>query len=149
MLWRERNGNTFNRARRSLFGELDRLQQEMNRLVSSRSASGGEFPLVNIWSGGEGVQVTAEIPGVNPDGVTISVVGNSLTVSGDRPEAQLNEGAGYHRRERVRGSFSRTVELPFRVDAENVDASFSKGVLTVTLPRAPEERPRKITIKAE
>jgi HSP20 family protein len=149
MLWRERNGNRFSGlGRRSLFGELDRLQREMNRLVGSQPAA-NEFPLVNIWSGAEGVQITAEIPGIEPEAVTISVVGNTLTLSGQRPELNLGEGQGYHRRERVFGDFTRTIELPFRVDVENVDAAFSKGVLTITLPRAAEERPKKIQIKAE
>jgi HSP20 family protein len=149
MFWRERNGNMYGGARRSLFGELDRLQREMNRLVSGRAANRGEFPLVNIWSGADGVQATAELPGVDADDVTISVVGNTLTLSGERPEVSLADDEMYHRRERVRGSFSRTIELPFRVDVENVQAAFGKGVLTITLPRAADEKPRKIAINAD
>jgi HSP20 family protein len=103
---------------------------------------------MNVWTSEESAVVTAELPGCNADDLDISVVNETLTVTGSRQEAELEEGATYHRRERSCGNFSRTFQLPFQVDATKVEAVFEKGVLEITLPRAEADKPKKITIKA-
>lgn len=134
-------------GRRSLWGEMDRLQREMNRIMGSFAPRGaGGFPPLNMWAGEENVVLTAELPGVNPDDLDISVVGDTVTLSGRRNLDASGDDVRYHRHERWHGDFTRTLQLPFRVDVENVDAAFKKGVLMLTLPRAEEDRPRRIAI---
>jgi HSP20 family protein len=94
------------------------------------------------------VVVTAELPGFNPDDVEVSVVQNTLTLRGSRTPEELKQGETYHRRERWNGKFVRTLELPFEVDHDKVEAQFRNGVLSIRLPRAPQNLPKKITVKA-
>lgn len=141
MLWQ-------NVGRRSLWREFDRLQREMNRIMDNYTPStAAAFPALNVWAGEERVLVTAELPGVDPDGLDISIVGDTLTLSGERPLEQENN-VKYHRRERWHGNFSRTMQMPFRIDAQNVEANFRNGVLEIYLPRAEEDRPRRISVSA-
>jgi HSP20 family protein len=131
--------------------EINRMQREMERLFGAgfprrfRNAPG--YPALNVWTNDESALVTAELPGLEAKDVEISVVGNTLTLSGSRAAEALPENARYHRRERGCGEFTRSIELPFPVQAEKVEARLEKGVLQVTLPRAEEDKPRKITVK--
>jgi HSP20 family protein len=141
------------RGGRSSWTEMERFQQEMNRLFSStfsdtRVQTPSRFPAMNVWTNEEGVVVTAELPGVNAEDVDISVVNDILTVSGSRQPDELQTGERYHRRERNFGRFSRTFQLPFQVDTNAVDAMLEKGVLHVSLPRAESDKPRKIAIQS-
>jgi HSP20 family protein len=135
----------------SAWREMDRLQREMNRLFSSyapsrlRSAPG--YPALNIWENEDGQMVSAEMPGVQIEDIDITVEGDTLTISGERSSDGLPEGAQYHRRERGAGEFLRSIRLPYAVDLENIQASFADGILTVSLPRAEAEKPKKISIK--
>lgn len=133
--------------------EMERLQREMNRLFSDtfstvgvRTAPG--FPAMNAWTNDEGVVVTAELPGVKPEDIDISVVGDTLTLSGSRQPEKLEDGEKYHRQERHYGRFTRTFQLPFQVEADAVEAIFEKGVLHISMPRAEVDKPRKIAVKA-
>jgi HSP20 family protein len=127
---------------------MDRMQREMNRLMGQSRLVAPGFPATNVWSGADSVVVTAEIPGVDPDQLDISVVNETLTLSGERNLVELAEGEKYHRRERGYGRFNRTIQLPFRVAADKVEASFNNGVLQINLPRAEEDKPKKIVVKA-
>lgn len=133
--------------------EIEQIQREMNRLTSaisnaSRPRVAPGYPAINVWANEEGVAVTAELPGVKPEDIDISVVGKTFTLSGARQPDDLQENDRYHRRERRHGKFTRTFELPFKVEADQVEALFDKGVLQVSLPRAEEEKPRKISVKS-
>lgn len=136
----------------SMSFELDSLQREMNRLFENsfpyRRRNAPAFPAMNVWTNEEGALVTAEIPGVDIKDIEINVVGESLTLSGERKQEENIDEAVVHRQERGFGKFNRTVELPFPVNANKVEAVFDKGVLKITLPRAEEDKPRKIAIKA-
>lgn len=132
--------------------EMERLQREVNRLFSdSFSLAGGRtapgYPAMNVWTNEEGIVVTAELPGLNPDDINISVVGDILTLTGVRNADELPEGVKYHRRERNFGKFSRTFQLPFTVEVDKVEAVFKNGVLHLSLPRAEAEKPKKIAVK--
>jgi HSP20 family protein len=131
--------------------ELQRMQGEMNRIFSGigRSSLGQEAPSVNAWVGEADVIVAAELPGVDPGKVDISVVGDTLTISGSREAEKLKEGENYHRQERDFGRFSRTIQLPFHVEAGKVEAKYARGILKITLPRAEADKPRKIAVTAE
>lgn len=135
-----------------LWREMDRLQQQMNRLYEtytpSRLRPAAGFPAMNIWSSNDGLKVTAEVPGVNPADIDINVVGDTLTLNGERKPDDLKEGVQYHRQERGYGKFSRSIQLPYKVNVKKVEASFSDGVLSIDLPRAEEDKPRKIAVKS-
>ena len=129
--------------------EFRRIQDEMNRLFTgSRSPAAAEYPALNVWSNDVDTVVTAELPGIDPEDIQLSVVQNTLTVRGERQAEELKEGESYHRRERREGKFVRTLELPFEVDGDKVEAAFTDGVLSIKLPRAEAHRPKKIAIKA-
>lgn len=132
--------------------EMDRLQQEMNRLFEAYSpvrmrASAG-YPAVNVWTNEDGMVLMAEVPGVRPEDIDINVAGNTLTLSGQRKVDELPEGARYHRQERGYGKFVRSLQLPFPVDANRVEATFKNGMLHISLPRAEADKPRKIAVKS-
>jgi HSP20 family protein len=136
----------------SIWREMDRLQRDMNRLFNSyspyRLRTAPSYPAINIWDKEDGQVVSAEMPGVRIEDIDISVEGDTLTISGVREVNTLPEGARYHRRERGSGDFRRTIQLPNAVDSERVKASFNNGILTVNLPRAEADKPKKITIKS-
>jgi HSP20 family protein len=136
----------------STWREMDRLQREMNRLFEDysplRQRSAPSYPALNVWSNEEGLLVTAEVPGVSPEDIDVNVVGETLTLSGVRKPDDLKEGARYHRQERGYGKFSRTLQLPFPVSVPKIEATFKQGVLNVRLPRAEQDKPRKITVKS-
>ena len=130
------------------FLEMRRMQQEMNqRLAGMTAAPAPEFPPINLWAGEDSVAVTAELPGIAPDDVDLTVRENTLTLKGERGSQTEDEKSVWHRRERSYGSFSRTVQLPFRVDPERVEARFANGLLEVELHRPEADRPKKIQIK--
>jgi HSP20 family protein len=137
--------------RPSAWREMERLRREMNRLFETGSFGGlrraPSFPAMNVWTSEDGLIVTAEIPGVEIGDIEISVMNETLTLSGQRTPDEVGEGVRYHRRERGYGRFTRSLQLPYPVNAENVEATFKNGVLYITLPRAEEDKPRKITVK--
>lgn len=131
------------------FTEMRRMQNEMNRLfagVSPRAAEG--FPPINLWVGEHSLVATAELPGVRQDDITITTREDTLTISGKRQPAPSDEKAAWHRRERAFGDFARTIELPFRIDPDRVEARFANGVLEIELQRPEIDRPKKIAIKS-
>jgi HSP20 family protein len=131
------------------FREVETLRREMNRLFTRTGPWGApEFPALNICVQDHNALVTAELPGIDARDLDISVVGEILTLSGVRKADVLKEGESYHRQERGSGSFSRTVKLPFRIEAGRVSAKYERGVLQITLPRAEEDKPKKIQIKS-
>jgi HSP20 family protein len=131
------------------FFDLRRMQSEMNRLFSGFStAATRDFPPVNIWLGDNSVVVTAELPGVRHEDVNISLQDEVLTLEGSRQPHLQRQDVKWHRRERAYGSFARTVQLPFRVDPDKVQARYINGVLEIELERLEADRPKKIQIRA-
>jgi HSP20 family protein len=130
-------------------GQFGRFSEVFDRALDNGAWSvATEYPALNLWDNKEEVVVTAELPGFNPDDVEVSVVQNTLTLRGSRTPEELKQGETYHRRERWNGKFVRTLELPFEVDHDKVEAQFRNGVLSIRLPRAPQNLPKKITVKA-
>ena len=136
----------------SLWDEVERLQQEMNRLFSEsfpgRLSAVSGFPAINLWSHEDGAVLTAELPGLKVEDLELKTVNDTLTISGSRTSEPPAEGVEVHRQERSFGRFTRTIQLPFVVEAEKVNARYRDGLLTITLPRAESERPRRIAIQA-
>ena len=145
MLW--------NLARRdpwNLWTDIDTLQREMDRLFSeaSRGSVSREFPAVNVYSSENDVVLTAELPGIDPKELDVSVKDDTVTLRGERRNDDLGENERVLRQERGSGTFVRAFTLPFRVDAEKVNAEYRRGILRVKLPRADEDKSRKINVKA-
>jgi HSP20 family protein len=130
--------------------QLDQVQDTMTQaLWGERSGGASLYPALNAWTNEHEAIVTAEIPGIDPATLDISVVGDTLTIKGSREPDQPIQGAKVLRAERVHGGFSRSLQLPFHVNAEKVAASARNGVLKITLPFVEAEKPRKITPKSE
>jgi HSP20 family protein len=106
------------------------------------------FPAVNVWQGPEAVAVTAELPGMEPGDIEISVKDDLLTLSGERKAPEVPDGARWHRRERGFGKFSRTIRLPFAAREDRIEARMAHGVLRIAIARPDELKPKKIEIKA-
>jgi HSP20 family protein len=138
-----------NYDRNSIWQEMERMRRQLDRMndgLATRNVP--SFPALNVWTNADGLLVTAELPGVDAGDLDIAIVDKTLTLSGKREAAEIPEGARYHRRERGCGQFSRSIQLPYRIESDQVEATFKNGVLTVNLPRAEEEKPRRITVQA-
>ena len=138
----------------SIWREMDRLQSDMNRLFNqyspTRLRTAPSYPSINIWTNNEeGQFVSAEMPGVCVEDIDINVNDNVLTISGQRSLDEVPEDARFHRRERSSGEFSRTIQLPYAVELDKVEASFKDGILNIMLPKAEAEKPKQIAIKSE
>jgi HSP20 family protein len=103
---------------------------------------------MNVWTNQDGAVVTAELPGVNPEDIDISVQNDTLTLRGDQQSYEVQEGETLHRQERKCGSFTRSFQLPFKVEPGKVEASYERGILSVFLPRAEADKPKRIAIQA-
>ena len=140
------------------FQELHRLRRDMDRWFDAAAPQRGwplgflpgtgarQYPRVNLAENAEGYLAEALAPGVDPASFDVSVKDNVLTISGEKSAPPGVASDAFHRTERSAGRFSRSVELPAEVDAEKVSAAYRDGILTVTLPKAPEARPRRIDI---
>ena len=135
---------------RSLWSEMNRLRDEMDRLFGSnglRRFSTSVYPPLNLWEDDNNLFVEAELPGFELSELDITVTGdNQLSIKGERKQPEMEKGT-WHRQERGYGSFSRLIELPQHVDADKVSAEFKHGVLTVTMPKKEEAKPRRIEVK--
>jgi HSP20 family protein len=131
------------------FAELDRLQRQMNQLFDSTSGRYrvSDFPAINLEGNDEKVHVTAEVPGIDPANLDLSVTGNTLTIKGERADLDQQEGDVLYRQERPVGRFMRTIRLPYEVDNSGIEARYEHGVLHITLPRSESTKPRKIQIQ--
>lgn len=141
-------------TKRFPFWDIERTFDEMNRVFDAfggplglRSMPRGAFPAINLYDRAEELVLTAEVPGVKAEDLELSVVDNSVTLSGKREEA-AEENARYYRRERSGGTFTRTLTLAEKVDRDRVSAEYRDGVLTVHLPKLQSAKPRSIQIKA-
>ncbi len=134
------------------FRDLQRLQDEMNRVFDDRLAlRGGESvgwtPAVDIYEDEEGVSLRVELAGVEPKDVEIRFENGVLTLSGERKLEREDKRDNYHRVELAYGTFTRSFSLPGTIDAEKIKAESKNGVLTVHLPKKPEAKPRSIQVK--
>ena len=135
----------------SAWEEMERAQRDMNKLIKSFASDRSRetaFPAINAWTTEDEEVVTAEMPGVNPNEIEITIANEVLTISGERKAGESDEEVRYHRRERAIGKFSRSIQLSFPVTSDSVSAHYENGILTVTLPRAEADKPRKIAVKS-
>ena len=133
--------------------DFDQIRREMLRLLhagmdGAPDQRAGVFPPMNITQDDENFYLRAEIPGIKPAELSISALRNRVSISGKREIPRENDRVSYHRKERPEGAFNRAVTLPTEVDAERVDARYADGILTLTLPKAEQAKPRQIAVKS-
>jgi len=137
------------------FRDLMSLQGELNQLFGRTFGGEGEAtrgaswaPALDVFEDKDRFVIKFELAGLGPDDVEISVEEGTLTVSGERKFYQGMDEAGFHRVERRFGTFARSLSLPSTADAGRIEAGFDDGVLTITVPKKEEAKPRKIQVKA-
>lgn len=130
------------------FGALRREMDDLfDRFGTSPAFARTVFPPLNLYETDDAYLLTAELPGIAPEELEITLEGSTVTLRGER-KTVTEEGAAVHRSERAVGSFRRAIDLPVPIDSEKVEAVHRNGVLTLRLPKAPEHRPRQISVKA-
>ena len=137
------------------FGEINRLRQEINRLFEepfdlfapTTGLIEGWTPSIDVYEDKDNVTVQAELPGMKKDEIDVSMVGDTLTISGERKHHEEKKEGETYRAERYFGRFQRSITLPQRVDAEKIQANYKDGVLTITCPKAEEVKPKQIDVK--
>ena len=138
----------WNRNVEELRRQMAQLFEEYDTTGWSPSLFGGGevWPKVNLTDTGGELVLTADVPGLSDKEVEVSLEQDVLTISGER---KLNPPAGYaaHRQERGAFKFTRSFNLPARVAGDKATASVKNGILTITLPKAPEAQPRRIEIR--
>ncbi len=136
--------------------ELATLQERMNRLfndsfspvASQESLTSGSFvPPVDVYEDEQGIRLKMEVPGIDEKDIDIRLENNLLTVHGERKLESETKEENYHRIERNYGSFTRSFALPPTVNPEEVKAAYAKGVLTITLGKRAEARPKQIKVE--
>jgi len=105
------------------------------------------YPLMNLYEDSDALYVEALAPGVKTESLNVSVIGNSLTVSGEKPSMTGVRTEAFHRSERAAGAFTRKIDLPVEVDEANVKADYVDGVLLVKLPKAEQAKPKQINVQ--
>lgn len=128
--------------------ELDAFSRQLGRFFRGTPFRLPSHPAVNVSVGDDDVVLTAELPGLDPEKLDITVVRNTVTLRGERAEQELANGETWVRRERSHDAFERTVELPFEVDPQSADATYEKGVLRLALTRPEEHKPRKVNVRS-
>lgn len=139
-------------------GEMVSLRHAMDRLFEDsfvspggwRTVAGGESitPPIDVHETDDHLVVTAVLPGIRPDDLDITMTGQTLTLRGEFKEADEVNRDQYLYRERRYGTFNRTVQLPVRVEGDQAEAQFNDGILTLSIPKADEVKPRQIRINA-
>ncbi len=131
--------------------EMERFRKEMNRLFSDydRQSGASTYPLVNMYDETDNIVVTSELPGMTKDNVNITYSDGILSISGNLEPLPEVKNMTVIRQERSLGQFEKTIRLPVKVDQNKINASFSNGILTVTLPKAEEAKSKTIAIEAK
>ena len=139
------------------FDELTSFRREMDRLwdrfFSERPAldmlEKGWEPTMDITETKSDLIVKAELPGIDPKEIDISLTGDTLTIKGEKQQEKEEKEENYYRIERSYGIFSRTIKLPMSVQNDKIKASYQHGVLKITLPKSEEAKQKLVKIKVE
>jgi HSP20 family protein len=126
------------------FGRLANLQDELDRLFESPLT--GWAPALDVHENKDSFSIRVELPGMKREDIEVSLQDGALVISGERKEEKVAEGTEVHRQERFYGRFSRALTLPSAVAGDKVKAQYKDGILTVTLPKAEEAKPKAITV---
>ncbi|VWD38265.1 heat-shock protein Hsp20 [Burkholderia lata] len=137
-----------------LFGEFDRLQQQMAQLFggfpsSIRAGRFGAFPQINIGTTNESIEIVVFAPGINATELDVSIDKGLLTISGERKSTQPEAGSETrtYAQERFVGNFRRVIELPDTADPDKVQARYENGCLAISVGKRESSKPRAITVQ--
>lgn len=135
------------------------MQREINRMFDNffrgGTADDGSLgsslwaPATDVAEHDDEYQVKVELPGVGKDDVKITMQDNILTIRGEKKQEKESKSSSYHRVERSYGSFQRSFTLPTRVKQDRIEAAYNEGILTITLPKAEEAKPKQIEVKVK
>jgi HSP20 family protein len=132
----------------TLRNEIDRLfEAPLSELARTSHFLSGTAPALDVYEDKDNFVVKAELPGMKKEDIDVSLHDGSLSISGERKSEEKWENAEVYRAERFFGRFQRTVALPSSVDAAKIKAQYKDGVLTVTLPKAEEAKPKQIDVQ--
>ncbi|HMD88948.1 MAG TPA: Hsp20/alpha crystallin family protein [Anaerolineaceae bacterium] len=136
----------------TLRNEIENFQNEMNRLFDlyspERYFSVTNFPAMNLYADDNHALITAELTGVDVKDLDIRIAGDTLMLSGSREPEASGDKVRYHRQERDYGKFNRSIQLPFPVESDKIEASLEKGILMISLPRAESDKPKTISVNS-
>ncbi len=127
--------------------EIDRMFDRFRGGMQDDGSATAWLPAVDITENADAFVVNVEVPGIKKNDVKISVQNGVLTVRGERKQEEESQGETYHRLERSHGVFQRSFTLPTSVKSDKIDAAYNDGVLTITLPKAEEAKPKEIEVK--
>jgi len=135
----------------SLFDDLLGMRREFDRALGGSQWLQAWTPVVDVKETPDALQVVAELPGLSPSDVNVTVQDGVLTISGEKKTeyAEGKESTGYHLFERRYGQFERSFTLPRTVIADDVRADFASGLLTITLPKTDDAKPRRIQVEVK
>ena len=127
--------------------ELERVRREVNS-VFYHGSSNPTFPLVNIYDVTDNIIVEAELAGMARDDISITYIDGTLTLSGNRKQPDTYREMSVVRSERPVGEFEKSFRIPTKVNQNKISASFNNGILTITMSKSEEAKPKQITIEA-
>ena len=130
------------------FRDLSSIEDEFDRLMGRAYSRSAWVPALDVRETEDLFEVTVDLPGMAPEDVSVTFEAGVLTVSGTRQFSREETKETFHRIERSYGTFARQIKLPRTADTEKIEASFDKGVLSVTVPKAEVAKPRTIEVKA-
>jgi HSP20 family protein len=143
--WRRRNPSELAALRSSMDDWFDGFFRGLDRPLSFLGQRA--WPAIDVAEKEDAILVRAEVPGMKPEEIDISVYGNTLTISGEKKEAKEDQNDGFYHVESTYGSFRREVALPMDVDEKKIEAVYKDGVLSVTLPKAEKSKAVKVQVK--
>ncbi|MBY0500475.1 MAG: Hsp20/alpha crystallin family protein [Alphaproteobacteria bacterium] len=117
------------------------LRQEIDRLFESSSSVQGIRPEFEVKENKDGIQLTAELPGISEKDIEVSLAEGILTISGEKKSEDIKDGETYHIAERSYGTFTRSIKLPYEPEEKKISASFKDGVLRLVIPRPEKSKP--------
>jgi HSP20 family protein len=126
------------------FGRLASLQDELDQMFESPLQAWA--PALDVHEDKDGFTIRVELPGMKREDIEVSLHNGALVISGERKSETIKEDTEVHRQERYYGKFSRALTLPTAVASEKVKADYKNGILTVTLPKAEEAKPKQINV---
>jgi len=139
------------------FREVRRIRDEIDRLFWGFFERWPEFaekeiefaPAIDVSETESEIQITAEVPGIDPKDISIKVQDDTLIISGEKKKEKEEKGRRYHRVERCYGKFERAIRLPAEVEADKAKANYKNGVLTITIPKSEKVKPKEIKVEIE
>src|SRR6266850_2119474 len=127
--------------------EIDRILNQLQGGTVSNGEGAPWLPPVDIVERENEYRVKVELPDVNKDDVKITVQDDVLTIRGEKKKEQEQKGENYHRTERLYGAFQRSFALPSSVQSDKIQATYDKGVLTISLPKVEAAKPKEVEVK--